>query len=250
MKGHGFGLRDAVIGLVVSPVLPRFELWFIWALSIFFIVAKLTRRVDPRLQLVIAGALSIVALSGLETVNVGWSGSLKYYFFFVGGLYLRTWIIRIGSIESKLVIGATMVLWVGVTTAVALLGLRDVFGLYFLNCVVGVIGGIAFSRALRGVRWFGAIGRITLPIYLAHTPIVILISFVLSLPLIFDYVSVVAPVLPLILALTAVLLALALHRFAQRNWLRYAYEPPPFLIDFDERGFRLRRRTRTTDKPI
>lgn len=249
LKGEGFGLRDAALGLVVSPVLPRFELWFIWALSIFFVVAKLSRRVDPRLQLVIAGAVSLVALSGLETANVGWSGALKYYFFFLAGLYLRTWIIRIGRVDSKLVTGATMVLWVAVTTAVALLGLRDVIGLYFLNCLVGVVGGIAFSRALRGVRWFGAIGRITLPIYLAHTPIVILISFVLSLPIIFPGVAVVAPVLPVLLALTAVLLALALNRFARRSWLRYAYEPPPFVTEFDQRRFRSIRAARSTEEP-
>ncbi|MDJ0349990.1 acyltransferase family protein [Cryobacterium sp. PH29-G1] len=240
MKGEGFGLRDAVLGLAVSPILPRFELWFIWALSIFFVVAKLSRRVDPRLQLVVAGAVSIVALSGLETANVGWSGSLKYYFFFLAGIYLRNWIIRIGTVDNTLLVGAAMVLWVAVTAAIALLGLRDVFGLYFVNCLVGVVGGIAFSRTLRGVRWFGAIGRITLPIYLAHTPIVILISFVLSLPVIFPAVAVIAPVLPPILALAAVLLALALHRYAMRSWLRYAYEPPPFITELDARPGRLR----------
>lgn len=250
MKDGGFGLHDAVLGLLVSPVLPRFELWFIWALAIFFVVAKLSRRVDPRLQLVIAATLSVVALSGLKTANVGWSGSLKYYFFFLAGLYLRTWIIRIGTIRSRLVIGATLALWVAVTVAVALLGLRDVFGLYFLNCLLGVVGGIALSRALRGVRWFGAIGRITLPIYLAHTPIVILISFVLSLPIVFSFVAGFAPILPLMLALTAVLLALALNRFAKRSWLRYAYEPPPFLTEFDERRFRSIWRTRSTEEPI
>ncbi|TFD56810.1 acyltransferase [Cryobacterium suzukii] len=238
MKGEGFGLRQAVLGLVVSPVLPRFELWFIWALSIFFVVAKLSRKVDPRLQLVIAGAVSIVALSGLETANVGWSGSLKYYFFFLAGIYLRSWIIRIGTVDNRLLVGAAMFVWAAVTAAIALLGLRDVFGLYFLNCLVGVVGGIAFSRTLRGVRWFGMIGRITLPIYLAHTPIVILISFLLSLPISFPAAAVIAPVLPPILAVTAVLLALYLNRFASRSALRYAYEPPPVVTEFDQRLYR------------
>ena len=249
MKGEGFGLRQAVLGLIVSPVLPRFELWFIWALSIFFVVAKLSRRVDPRLQLVIAGAVSLVALSGFETANVGWSGSLKYYFFFLAGIYLRGWIIRIGAVDNRLLIGAAMALWVAVTATVALLGLRDVFGLYFLNCLVGVVGGIAFSRTLRGARWFGAIGRITLPIYLAHTPIVILISFVLSLPIVFPAVAAIAPILPPILAVTAVVLALALNRFASRSALRYAYEPPPFVTEFDQRLFRSIRPARSTEEP-
>jgi uncharacterized membrane protein YcfT len=248
MKGEGFGLRQAVLGLVVSPVLPRFELWFIWALSIFFVVAKLSRRVDPRLQLVIAGAVSVVALSGLETANVGWSGSLKYYFFFLGGIYLRSWIIRIGTVDNRLLVGTAMLVWVAVTATIALLGLRDVFGLYFLNCLVGVVGGIAFSRTLHGVRWFGTIGRVTLPIYLAHTPIVILISFLLSLPVSFPAVAVIAPILPPILAVTAVLLALSLNRFASRSALRFAYEPPPVIIEFDQRLFRLIRPSRSTEE--
>lgn len=246
MTGVGFGLRHAVVDLVVSPVLPRFELWFIWALSIFFVVAKLSRRVNPRLQLVVAGAVSIVALSGLDTPNVGWSGALKYYFFFLAGIYLRSWIIRIGAIDNRLLIGATMLLWLAVTATVALLGLRDVFGVYFLNCVVGVIGGIALSRTLCLLRWFGNIGRITLPIYLAHTPIIILISSVLSLPLLFGAAAVIAPVLPLILAATAVLLALELNQFASRSWLRFAYEPPPVVTDL---GHRRRRSADTIDQP-
>jgi uncharacterized membrane protein YcfT len=249
MKGEGFGLRDALLGLVVSPVMPRFELWFIWALSIFFIVAKLTRRADPRLQLVIAGSVALVALSGLETANVGWSGSLKYYFFFLAGIYLRGWIIRIGSVDNRMLIAAAIVLWAGVTATVALFGLRDVFGLYFLNCLVGVIGGIAFSRTLRRARWFGMIGRITLPIYLAHTPLVILISFVLSLSFFFPAASAIAPILPLILALTAVLLSLSLHWFAARSALRYAYEPPPFVTGLDRRHGRSNRAARSTEEP-
>ena len=248
MKGEGFGLRQAVLGLVVSPVLPRFELWFIWALSIFFVVAKLSRHLNPLLQLVISGVVSVVALSGLETANVGWSGALKYYFFFLAGIYLRNWIIRVGEVPNRLLIGAAMLFWVAVTATVTLLGLRDVFGLYFLNCLVGVIGGIAFSRTLRGAHWFGAVGRITLPIYLAHTPIVILISFVLSLPIFFAAVAVIAPVLPPLLALTAVLIALALHRFASRSVLRYAYEPPPIVTEFDERLGRSIRRFRPSEE--
>ena len=247
VTGVGFGVRHAILDLVASPVLPRFELWFIWALSIFFIVAKLCRRVNPRLQLVVAGAVSVVALSGLDTPNVGWSGSLKYYFFFLAGIYLRSWIIRIGTVDNRLLVGAAMFVWVAVTTTVALLGLRDVFGLYFLNCLVGVVGGIAFSRTLRGVRWLGMIGRITLPIYLAHTPIVILISSVLSLPILLSAFADIAPVLPLILAATAVLLALLLNRFASRSWLRYAYEPPPFITELEWRHRRSERPARSAE---
>ncbi len=42
--------------------------------------------------------------------------------------------------------------------------------MYFVNCVVGVIGGLALSRFLSGLTVLGRLGRQTLPIYLAHTP--------------------------------------------------------------------------------
>jgi uncharacterized membrane protein YcfT len=229
MQGQGFGVRQSLLALLVSPVAPRFELWFIWALTLFFLVARLTRAVPAGWQLAVAGSLSALALGGWASANVGWSGSVRYYFFFLVGVYLRPVILRLGTVGAPLAV-ATVLLWAGCSVGVALLDLREVPGVYFLNCVLGVTAGIGISRALGGIGRLAFLGRTTLPIYLAHTPIIILISFVLSTPMIAPVVATVAGLVPLVLAAVAVALALALHRAAAATPLRYMYEPPGKLL--------------------
>ena len=229
MQGQGFGVRQSLLALIVSPVAPRFELWFIWALTLFFLVARLTRAVPAGWQLAVAGLLSVLALGGWTSANVGWTGSVRYYFFFLAGIYLRPVILRLGTVAVPLAV-ATVLLWAGCSVGVALFDLRTVPGLYFVNCLLGVAAGVGVSRALAGIGRLAYLGRTTLPIYLAHTPIIILLSFVLSTPLLSPAVATVAGVIPPVLAAVAVALALALHRAAAPTPLRYLYHPPPALL--------------------
>lgn len=239
MQGQGFSPRQSLLALLVSPVAPRFELWFIWALTLFFVFAKLTRRIPVRAQLAVAGLVSLLALSGWETANVGWSGSARYYFFFLAGLYLRPVILRLGTVATPLAVG-TVVVWAVLSAGVAVFDLRVVPGVYFVNCLVGVAAGVGISRALAGLPRLAFIGRTTLPIYLAHTPIIIMISFLLSTPLMFPAIATVAGIVPPVLAAVAVLLALALHRAARPTPLRYLYEPVPSLLRIGTPGVQSR----------
>lgn len=249
MKGEGFSLRQSLLALLVSPLAPRFELWFIWALALFFVFSRLTRRIDRRVQLVIAGLVSAAALSGWETANVGWSGVAKYYFFFLAGLYLKPLILRIGTSSGRVIVAATIVAWAALSVTVAVLDLRDVPGLYFLNCLVGVAAGIGISRALAGIPRLAAIGRTTLPIYLAHTPIIILLTVVLATPMLFPVLAPAAWALPPMLAAVAVALALALHSATASTRLRYLYEPAPgVLVAGDGRRATARARARSAGR--
>ena len=240
MQGEGFSVRQSLLALLISPVAPRFELWFIWALALFFVLAKLIRRLDYRIQLTLAGLVSVLALSGWETANVGWSGSAKYFVFFLAGVYLRPVILRLGSAPGRLLTLASILVWAALSVTVAVLHLRGVPGLYFVNCVLGVIAGIGISRALAGISRLGSIGRTTLPIYLAHTPIIILLSFVLSLAALDPWLSPVAGILPPLLAAAAVTLALVLHRLVTPTPARYLYEPVPGLLELGRRPARVR----------
>lgn len=235
MQGEGFSIRQSLLALLLSPVAPRFELWFIWALALFFVLAKLIRRLDHRVQLAVAGLVSLLALSGWETANVGWSGSAKYFFFFLAGLYLRPLILRLGSEPGRLVTLATVIAWAALSVTVAVFDLRVVPGLYFVNCLLGVVAGIGISRWLARLARLGSIGRTTLPIYLAHTPLIILLSFLLATPLLVPLVAPVAGLLPPMLAAAAVTLALLLQRAVQPTWARYLYEPVPGLLQVDGR---------------
>jgi uncharacterized membrane protein YcfT len=220
------GVGGLLKALLLSPVLPRFELWFIWALAIFFVLAKATRHVDPRVQLAVAGLVSAVGLTLWADFTTGWSGSVKFYFFFLAGLYARRSVLTFGEKSRSVVLVAAFGTWGAVSVAVFVLELRDVPGLYFLNCALGVLAGVAVSRALRRIGWLAALGRQTLPIYLAHAPLIIGCAFVVSktaLPGLTEPLSLLVPPVVTVLAVTG---SLALHHACIRIGASALYQPP------------------------
>lgn len=230
MKGQPINLLGTVRDLVVSPIAPRFELWFIWALAIFFVVAKLIRRIDWRVQLALAGVCSAAALSGWETANIGWSGSIKYFFFFLAGLYLKDAVFRLSRARVGGLLVTLMVSWVAVSAVVAVFGLRWVPGLYFVNCVLGVVTGVTVSRWLARIPRLVSIGSNTLPVYLTHTPLIIVMAYLLALLAQIAPVALVAPALPPVLAGLAIAGSLLISGAAMRGPLRVLYEAPQFIL--------------------
>lgn len=224
MKGEG-SLAGAVIPALTALGRPRLELWFIWALALFFVVARLTRKVPPWVQLTVAGLGAAVALSGWETASPAWSGSVKYYAFFLAGLHLREVVLRIGSSRRRVVLVAAALVWAAVSVGLWRYGLREVPGLYFVNCVLGIVAGIALARVLARFEVLRSIGSQTLPIYLAHTPVIIAVAVLLHLAgLTGGLVVVVA--LPLLLAVFAIATALRLRTVAERHGAGWLYSPP------------------------
>lgn len=224
--GVGVNVMGQIEALVISPVLPRFELWFIWALMLFFVVAKLIRRVPAHVQLVAAAIVSATALTLWPTYTTGWTGSAKYVFFFLAGIYLRKHLVAFGSSRSRALLGLVFIAWVPLSVGMVVFGLRSIPGLYFANCLLGVLAGIALSRGLIRVTWLGSIGKRTLPIYLAHTPIIIVLCFVIAFPAFATIVQSVHPVLPPLVATVAITGALALHNTCRRRQWMWPYEPP------------------------
>lgn len=229
VQGQAIAIPATIRELLLSPIAPRFELWFIWALALFFVVAKLVRRIDPRVQLVIAGICSAAALSGWETSNIGWSGSIKYFFFFLAGLYLKDAVFRLSRATIGPLLVSLMIAWVGVSAVVAIFGLRWVPGLYFVNCVLGVVTGVTVSRFLARIPRLVSIGSNTLPVYLTHTPLIIVMTCLLALLARVVPVAVVAPALPPVLAGLAIAGSLLISGAVMRGPAKVLYEAPRFL---------------------
>nr|WP_225224955.1 acyltransferase [Cellulomonas sp. JH27-2] len=234
MLDQGSLLKGTLLPIVLAPAYPRLELWFIWALALFFCLAKLTARLDPRLQLAVAGVGSAVALSGWVTASPGWNGSVRYYFFFLVGLHARTLIIRLGSTRRIGLLASGFAAWLVASFALWHWNLREVPGLYFINCLLGLVAGVALSRVVRW-RAIRAVGSRTLPIYLAHTPIILLVCMVISLTAI-SQVPVTAQVAPPLLMLVAVIGALLLNRAAPRAGAAWLYEAPGWFPGRPEQG--------------
>lgn len=228
MKGEG-SLGTAVVPIFLALGMPRLELWFIWALALFFVVARLTVKVPVAVQLVVAALASAVALSGWETASPGWSGAVKYYAFFLVGLHLRDTVLRIGSSQRWGVGIGAVVLWAAVSVILWQQNLREVPGLYFLNCVLGVAAGISVARVLARSQVVRSMGAKTLPIYLAHTPIIVTMAVVLHLAGVPDG-PVMAVLLPPLFVALAVAAALKLQAVAEKHGAGFLYAPPDWFF--------------------
>lgn len=229
LRGTPLGVGPMVRDLLLSPVRPQFELWFIWALALFCVLARLLRSVDPRWHLLLAAAPSVVALTdGFDLGNVGWNGALKYYVFFVCGMQLRTLLLRFTRTPWGVRV-ATVAGWAVLAAVVETAGLRSVVGVYFALCVAGVLAGAALGTFLARSAVLVRTGTSTLPVYLGHTPVIILGS-----SLVFALVG--STTLPHAAGLLAVpaatvvatALSLLVHRWTASSPLRYLYAPPPW----------------------
>lgn len=213
-------------GLALSFIRPRFELWFIWALALFFVLAKLLTKWPLHLQLVLAAAASFIWQSGLISINIGWDGAAKNYLFFLVGAACRNGIF---SAVDKTPLAARVgliVLWGSVSVCTVAWDGGDILGLRFAHSLLGVAAGIALATLLVEVKWLRNLGRRTLPIYLAHTPIAILFALATSFGL-FDFLPAsVRAVMPIPVAAAAIVLSLAFHRWATDSILGFLYAVP------------------------
>ena len=167
------------------PIAPRFELWFIWALAFFFVVARLLFRVPVVVLLVATAALSFVALSWFAQwfpdANTGWTGMAKYFFFFLLGLHLRSLILRASQQLSPAVLAVGFVAWLTVAVLGATFGwARTVAGYYFVTCLLGLLAGLGVAKVLAHWATLRSLGAQTLPVYVTHTSLILVMAWLLS----------------------------------------------------------------------
>lgn len=232
LQGSRLGFRDVAFGLVVSLLVPRLEVWFIWALALFFVVAKLTRPLPAWLQIGVAAVASTLALALWANENTGGTGALKYHLFFVAGLHLREWLLELADSMTVGLGILVFVMWAVTSTVVTVFDLRSVVGIYFLNCLIGVLAGVVLSRALDPCGLLASLGRQTLQIYLAHTPLIIVLLvplWALRVPALMGDAPDV--LITPIFAAASTTLAVLLYRALQPTPLRHLYTPPQPLVD-------------------
>ena len=166
--------------LAWSLLVPRSELWFIWTLAAFFVIARAVRRVPAPAQLVLAACVSGWALAGWYAASPVKNFSISAPF--LGGLHLRSLLERFAERVTWLWAVGAVAVWLGIQMAVRELGFADVPGLYLLANIAGVPAGVAVSvlasrvpgarylpRSL-GLQWIGAR---TLPVFVTHTSVVL-----------------------------------------------------------------------------
>lgn len=234
-------LAAHLVRVVVAPVRPNAELWFLWALVVFFVLAKLWREIPSRRVVLGAAALSLLWSAvvspalGVDRLRLlgGAGAAPMYFFFFVAGERYRDDILATVARLRRWQAAALVAGW-----AIAF-GWFDILGpagevpgaATFAKQVTGVCAGVALAVLLAPVAAVRYVGRNTLPVYLSHTSLVVLFAIAY-------HASGIQPpppiraALPWLVAVTAIALGLGLHRVAGDTVL---FRPPAW--------FRLRQGT-------
>jgi uncharacterized membrane protein YcfT len=215
------------VSLAWALLLPGPSMWFLYALAVFAVVAKLLRPVPVWAQLGAAAVLS--ALVGAEVVEFGdtrWSYIARFLFFFLLGCHARGLVERVARATGLVRVVVAMVVCV-VSAGVAVgFGLRLIPGVALALQCLAVGFGVLFAAWVcryRLGRPLVVLGRQTLPIYLIHMLWLAAIMIgVRQVPL----PGVVGYVLPVGLVVLLTALSLLTHRVLMAAGATWLFELP------------------------
>lgn len=211
------------VALAWALLLPGPSMWFLYALAVFAVLAKLLRPVPVGLQLAAAAVLSALVGAGmLEFGESRWTYMSRFLLFFLLGCYGRHLVERLAGSTSILRVAVTAVLCVCAAGVAVVFGLRSIPGVALVLQCVAVAFGVLFAAWVARYR-FGrplvVLGQQTLPIYLTHMLWLALIMIGLRHV---DLPTAAAYVLPAAMAVVLTALSLLTHRLlvaAGASWL-------------------------------
>lgn len=228
---HGIGVnwRGQAVAMLLSPIVPRFELWFIWALALYFVIIWATRNANRWLMMAVALVASIVAFTGiLPLPSPSWTGLLKYFVFFLAGMYGRKLVFAYADRSGILLRVAAVVAWGAITWIIVVNEWMQIPAVQVVDAVLGIAAGIAISQSVQHLAGAPYLGGRTLPVYVSHSPIIILFAALIALLPWSVPEGLSAALLTPVVAILAIVLALGLDALSKRvRWLTYAFEPPP-----------------------
>jgi uncharacterized membrane protein YcfT len=216
------GVAQFVAQLTITPS----NLWYLQALAIYFVVAKLSLRVPRPVMLAAAFALSATAAAELVATPGDRGGVYQNLVFFLAGLYGKPLIERVADAASWLRFFAVAVPYMGILALVNHFGAKTWFGLWPAVSFVAIFLGVTLASL--ATRWTALtsavtnIGRQTLPIYVMHMPILALLHAALVNPIsgAGAGVQMVAAALePAVTTALVVVICLGLHRILPERWL-------------------------------
>src|SRR5690625_1067236 len=172
-------VAEQTLRLVIAPLRPNGELWFLWALALFFVLGRLTSKFSAIAQVATAASISFMWMTLVEpflpeevysAIGSGWHGLFRYYFIFIGfalfSKQVKDVVAYLRWHTSALLFG----LWLAAAVLAAHLEIHPSASLFILS-LLGVAGGIGLANLLSGLALLRYLGCQTLPIYLGHTSI-------------------------------------------------------------------------------
>ncbi|MFI7251026.1 pyridoxal-phosphate dependent enzyme [Micromonospora chalcea] len=206
---------DLLTQLTVTPS----NLWYLYALALYFAIAKALRRVHPAVLLAAAGALSAVAATGLLDSPGNRGQVYQNLVFFLAGVHLKPYLTRWADGASTRRLAGTGAAYAIGLAAMALAGAQSRPGVYLLVSVAAVAFGLTAAARLARHRLAGPalarLGRRTLGVYVIHMPVLALLDRILAAPvagLPGPARALLVTVYPVLLTALVLALSLAAHR--------------------------------------
>ncbi|HLV56509.1 MAG TPA: CapA family protein [Actinotalea caeni] len=226
-------VAEVIEFLTISPP----NTWYLYALALYFLVAKALRRIPPGVPLGAAAVVSILVSAGYIDI-VSNRGSLLYNLtFFLLGVYLAP---RIRGFASSVTPATTVLATAGYVIAFAVMrltGTESLPGIWLLVSLAGVTMGLAAAPAVARIPHVGQalawLGRRSLPVYVIHMPLVAMADYALYEALSGARIAVqlvAAVALPVVLTTVVVTICLVLHRLLARDGLSWLFDLPQRLM--------------------
>lgn len=225
-------------GVLRGLVVPHGVLWFLYALAVYSVVARATRRVQPVVQVAVAAVVSALTAADVIPVEAySWHTTLVCYVFFVAAVHHRDVAARLASRSTPAVAAGLALAYVGATYAVGHLvhGPKPLGVPLLLSCL-GLAAAVALAARVATHPWAAPLawlGERTLPVYVSHLVLIQAMGAVLEMAGWHAWsVGVVAATAALLVAASTAA-ALGLWRAARvmgAGWLyalpaRWAYRP-------------------------
>lgn len=219
-KAHG------VLHFLEQLTITPSNLWYLQALAIYFVIAKLSRPVPPLVVLAAAFLLSATAAAELVATPGDRGGLYQNLVFFLAGLYGKQLIQRVAEAASWLRFAAVAVPYMGLLAVIHRFDAKTWFGLWPAVSFVAIFLGVTLASL--AARWAPLtravtnIGRQTLPIYVIHMPVLALLHL-----LFVDVFSspggsvqlALSAIEPAVMTAAVVAICLLLYRFLPKPWL-------------------------------
>ncbi|WEO76950.1 acyltransferase family protein [Cryobacterium sp. SO2] len=206
------------LDLVTLFVRPNSNLWFIYALPLFFALAWLMRRWPPALQVTLTALVAAGFGSFLLHTGTPWDKMGRYLVFFIAAIWLGPKVRRLVPAVRWWHAAAAAGLYAAVTAVVVRLDLLRVpfvlLATSALAVTVGIVVSVLLAR-LPALDWLRALGTRTLPIYLVHTfPMILVAATIVATGTPSGTVLnvVLGTALPILLCAVAIIIALAAFR--------------------------------------
>lgn len=213
--------------LLIQAVWSSTPTWFLYALAVFFVGAKLLTSTPAWLQIGGSALVSVIFLADWITLPSSlWTGLAEYFVFFLLGVHgsqvIRRWA---GSRIGRSVALASTPVWLAITTLAVSAGWWTFPGARFALALAALPAGVGLGIMLSRLRPLRYIGQHTMPVYLGHTLVqgglaVWLTSFPQHVLDAWSWW------LPLGLVAVSTLVSLVLYWAVRAAGVRGLYEPP------------------------